>query len=205
MERSLLRFTLQKIVDSPQLQSVLVVDISFVAQRQSLMVQTVRQTINFLQLLYKVVDVPVCRSCRFSCRGAEACPMVQTVWTVVIPQLQFLDMVIDAPVVLVLQVLGAVVGETVETSQLLSLRESSFPGGRRADMGQLIIALMSVSTGTRPPLIRCTCWHGWTDSLVLHTGPHHTHTHNTTPPHHTHTTTTTHHTPHTTRLRQVAR
>ena len=63
------------------------------------MVQTVRQTIDFLQLLYKVVDVPVCRSCRFPCRGAQACPVVQTVWTIAIPQLQFLDMVIDAPVV----------------------------------------------------------------------------------------------------------
>ena len=76
-----------------------VVDISVMAHRQSLMVQTVRQTIDFLQLLYKMVDVPVCRSCRFPCRGAEACPMVQTVWTIEIPQLQFLDMVIDAPVV----------------------------------------------------------------------------------------------------------
>ena len=79
--------------------SSLVVDISFAVQRQSLMVQTVRQTIDSLQLLYKVVDVPVCRSCRFPCRGAEACPMVQAVWTIVIPRLQFFDMVIDAPVV----------------------------------------------------------------------------------------------------------
>ena len=97
--------------------------------------------------------------------------MVQTVWTIVIPQLQFLDKVIDAPVVqgvLVvdipvmvprpipmvfpvrktietplrstfpggrcpscagLQVPGDVVDETVETSSLLSLRKSSFPGG----------------------------------------------------------------------------
>ena len=45
--------------ESPQLQSFQVVDISFAAQRQSLMIQTVRQTIGFLQLLYKVVDVPV--------------------------------------------------------------------------------------------------------------------------------------------------
>ena len=60
----------------------LVVDISFAVQRQSLMVQTVRQTIDILQSRYKVVDVPVCRSCRFPCR-----------------QLQFFDMVIDAPVV----------------------------------------------------------------------------------------------------------
>ena len=77
------------------------VDIPFVLQRQILMVQLFLQTIDFPQLLYKVVDVPVCRSCRFPCRGAEACPMVQTVWTIVIPQVQFLDMVIDAPVVLV--------------------------------------------------------------------------------------------------------
>ena len=77
----------------------LVVDISFAVQRQSFMVQTVRQTIDFLQLLYKVVDVPVCRSCRFPCRGAEAYLMVQPVWTIVILQLHFLDMVINAPVV----------------------------------------------------------------------------------------------------------
>ena len=97
--------------------------------------------------------------------------MVQTVWTIVIPQLQFLDKVIDAPVVQAvlvvdipvmvprpvpmvfpvrktietllrstfpggrcpscagLQVPGDVVDETVETSLLLSLRKSSFPGG----------------------------------------------------------------------------
>ena len=42
-------------VDSPQLQSIQVVDTSFAAQRQSLMVQTVRQTIDILQLLYKDV------------------------------------------------------------------------------------------------------------------------------------------------------
>ena len=109
----------------------LVVDISFAVQRQSLMVQTVRQTIDFLQLLYKVVDIPVCWSCRFPCRGAEASPMVQTVWTIVIPQLQFLDKVIDAPVVQapVVQVPGAVVVETVEISQLPLLRKSTFPGG----------------------------------------------------------------------------
>ena len=34
-------------------------DSHVMVQRQSLMVQTVRQTIDFLQLLYKVVDVPV--------------------------------------------------------------------------------------------------------------------------------------------------
>ena len=53
-------------VESPQLQSIQVVDISFEVQRQSLTVQTFRQTIDFLQLLYKVVDVSVSRSSRFS-------------------------------------------------------------------------------------------------------------------------------------------
>ena len=91
------------------------------------MVQTVRQTIDFLQLLFKVVDVPVFRSCRFPCRGAEACPVVQTVWTIVIHQLQFLDMVI-CPCCAGLQVPGAVVVETVDFSQLPLLRKSSFPG-----------------------------------------------------------------------------
>ena len=36
-------------VDSPQLQSIQVLDISFVAQRQFPMVQTVRRTIFFVQ------------------------------------------------------------------------------------------------------------------------------------------------------------
>ena len=45
-------------VDSPQLQFIQVVDISFVAQRQSLMVQTVRRTTDAPQLLYTVIDVP---------------------------------------------------------------------------------------------------------------------------------------------------
>ena len=53
-------------VESPQLQSIQVVDISFAVQRQSLMVQTVRQIIDILQLLYKVVDVPVSMSSRFT-------------------------------------------------------------------------------------------------------------------------------------------
>ena len=46
-------------VESPQLQSFQVVDISFAAQRQSLMVQTVRRTTDIPQLLYTVIDVPV--------------------------------------------------------------------------------------------------------------------------------------------------
>ena len=104
------------------------------------MVQTVRQTIDFLQLLYKVVDVLVCMSCRFPCRGAEACPMVQTVHG---------D---RCACCAVLQVPGAVVVETVEFSQLPLLRKSSFPGGPgqgcrharwRADLGQLIVVVMS--------------------------------------------------------------
>ena len=105
-----------------------VVDISVMAHRQSLMVQTVRQTIDFLQLLYKVVDAPVCKSCRFPCRGAEACPMVQTVWTIVIPQLQFLDMVIDAHVA---QVYRFRCRRGVDSRVLIVplLRKSSFPGG----------------------------------------------------------------------------
>ena len=66
--------------------------------RGSLLVQTVRQTSDFLQMLYKVVDVPVCRSCRFPCRGAEAGSMVQTVrLTMDFPQL--LNTVADVPVV----------------------------------------------------------------------------------------------------------
>ena len=76
-------------VESPQLQSIQVVDISFAAQRQSLMVQTVCQTIDILQLLYKVVDVPVSWSSRFTSpswrRGRS---IVQTVrLTKDIPQL----------------------------------------------------------------------------------------------------------------------
>ena len=46
-------------VDSAQLQSFQVVDTSFVAQRQFLMVQTVRLTIDIAQLLYTVIDVPI--------------------------------------------------------------------------------------------------------------------------------------------------
>ena len=53
-------------VESPQLQSFQVVDISFAAQRQSLMVQTVRRTIDIPQLLYMVIDVPVVRFHRSS-------------------------------------------------------------------------------------------------------------------------------------------
>ena len=127
------------------------VDISVMAHRQSLTVQTVRQTIDFLQLLYKVVDVPVCKSCRFPCCGAEACPMVQTVCTIVIPLLQFLDMVIDAPVAQVCRFPGRRSGDSrVLTVPLL--RKSSFPGGPgqgcrhacwRVDMAQLIVVVMS--------------------------------------------------------------
>ena len=96
-------------------------------------------------VLYKVVGVPVCRSCRFPCRGAQACPVVQTVWTIAIPQLQFLDMVS-------LHVSGAVAVETVEFSQLPLFRKSSFPRGPgqgcrharwRVDLGQLIVVVMS--------------------------------------------------------------
>ena len=46
-----------------------------------------------------------------------------------ISQLQFFDMVIDAPCCAGLQVPGAVVVETVEFSQLPLLRKTSFPGG----------------------------------------------------------------------------
>ena len=42
-----------------QLQSTQVVVISFAAQWQSLMVQSFRRTIDILQLLYTVIDVPV--------------------------------------------------------------------------------------------------------------------------------------------------
>ena len=46
--------------ESPQLQSFQVVDISFAAQRKSLMVQTVRRTMLFPQfVLDKVIVVPV--------------------------------------------------------------------------------------------------------------------------------------------------
>ena len=53
-------------VESPQLQSFQVVDTSFAAQRQSLMVQTVRRTIEIPQLLYMVIDVLVVRFHRSS-------------------------------------------------------------------------------------------------------------------------------------------
>ena len=46
-------------VESPQLQSIQVVDTSFVAKKQLLMVQTVRRTMDIPQLLYTVADVPV--------------------------------------------------------------------------------------------------------------------------------------------------
>ena len=56
------------------------VDIPFVLQRQILMVQTFLQTIDFPQLLFKVVDVPVSRSSRFiSPSWRSAVPIVQTV------------------------------------------------------------------------------------------------------------------------------
>ena len=51
-------------VESPQLQAIQVVDISFVAQWQFLMVHTVRRTIDIHQLLNTVADVPVVRSYR---------------------------------------------------------------------------------------------------------------------------------------------
>ena len=86
-------------VESPQLQSTVGRRHLFRGAETASLGPDSCQTIDFLQLLYKVVDVPVCRSCRFPCRGAQACPVVQTVWTIAIPQLQFLDMVIDAPVV----------------------------------------------------------------------------------------------------------
>ena len=93
------------------------------------------------------------------------------VWTIVIPQLQFFDMVIDAPVV---QVCRFPVPSwwRQSSSHGCHLRKSSFPRGPgqgcrharwRADMGQLIAVVMSrwalhtgagrgvVSTGTRPP------------------------------------------------------
>ena len=83
-------------VESPQLQSFQVVDISFAAQRQSLMVQTVRQTIDFLQLLYKVVDVPVVQVVQISPSWRRG--RFQTVrLTMDIPQL--LNTMADVPVV----------------------------------------------------------------------------------------------------------
>ena len=57
-------FQTPETVESPQLQSIQVVDISFVAQRQFLMVQTVRRTTDILQLLNTAADVPVVRSYR---------------------------------------------------------------------------------------------------------------------------------------------
>ena len=70
---------LQKTVESPQLQSFQVVDISFAAQRQSLMVQTVCLTIDIHQLLYKVVDIPVVHDrADFPVVVQMPFPMVQT-------------------------------------------------------------------------------------------------------------------------------
>ena len=49
----------RKLRSSRSCSSSLVIGISFVAQRQSLMVQTVRRTIEISQLLNSVIDVPV--------------------------------------------------------------------------------------------------------------------------------------------------
>ena len=63
-------FQTAETVESPQLQSIQVVDISFVAQRQFLMVQTIQQIIvTFHCRSYLVVDVPVMRAVQ-SLRGA---------------------------------------------------------------------------------------------------------------------------------------
>ena len=53
-------------LESPQLQSIQVVDISSVAQRQSLMVQTVRWTIDIPQLCTRLSTFLLCRSSRFT-------------------------------------------------------------------------------------------------------------------------------------------
>ena len=53
------RFRLQKTVESPQLQSIQVVDISFAGAEAVSHGPDFRQTIDILLLLYKVVDVPV--------------------------------------------------------------------------------------------------------------------------------------------------
>ena len=59
-------------VDSPQLQSVLVVDISFVAQRQFPMVLTFQLIIEIPLRTYLVVDVPVMRAVQsLRCRRGE--------------------------------------------------------------------------------------------------------------------------------------
>ena len=80
-------FQTAETVESPQLQSFQVVDISFAAQRPSLMVQTVRRTIDIHQLPYTVIDVPVVQA-----------EQVQTVrLTMDIPQL--LNTTADVPVV----------------------------------------------------------------------------------------------------------
>ena len=65
---------LQKTVESPQLQSIQVVDFSFAAQRQSLMVQTLCQTMVIPQLLTRWSTSLLCRSREFHmCRRGEAC------------------------------------------------------------------------------------------------------------------------------------
>ena len=123
---------LQKTVESPQLQSFQVVDISFAAQRQSLMVQTVCLTIDVHQLLYKVVDIPVVHDrADFPVVAQRPFPMVQTARrTMVFPQF-VLDKVIDVPVV------------QVERDLLVpSWRRLSCSHGFLR-LGQLIIALMS--------------------------------------------------------------
>ena len=77
-----------------------VVDIPAVAQRQSLMVQTVCLTIDIPQLLYKVVDIPVVHDrADFPVMVQMPFPMVQTARrTMVFPQF-VLDKVIVVPVV----------------------------------------------------------------------------------------------------------
>ena len=124
------------------------------------------QTIDFPQLLYKVVDVPVCRSCRFPLswrRGLSHGP-------------DYLDHR-DSPAAVLrhddrcpccagLQVPGAVVVETVESSQLPLLRKSSFPGGPgqgcrhgrwRADMFPNACALGYCSSLAQMSTLRVSC------------------------------------------------
>ena len=86
-------------VESPQLQSIHVVDISFVAQRQFRMVQTVRRTFHFPVAAHGG-RCPCCagRAGSLPRRGEEAGSMVQTVRvTMDIPQLLYT--VADVPVV----------------------------------------------------------------------------------------------------------
>ena len=88
-------FRLHKTVESPQLQSIKVVDFFFVVHRP---IPTVFATMEILQLhLVTVVDSLVAGRALLPCRDAEACPMVQMFGqTVGIPQL--LHTVINVPV-----------------------------------------------------------------------------------------------------------